>query len=159
MQGSPRLKTEKINIIELLHDAVELFLPLAQNKNIDLTLKSAFDSLLVKGSKTLLQRVISNLLDNAIKYTPENGTIRLEMKESPPHVNISIINSGETISKEHLPHIFKPFYRADKSRSTQGNGLGLSLARSIILAHAGDIFVKSDRNHGNRFTFLLPLAH
>ena len=157
--GITSFKMKDINIVELLKDAVELFLPLAQNRHIDISLKSANDALIVKGNKNLLQRVISNLLDNAIKYTPENGTIRLEASQLLPHVNISVINSGETIPKEHLPHIFKPFYRVDKSRSTQGNGLGLSLARSIILAHSGDIFVKCLPNQGNIFTFLLPLAH
>ena len=138
---------------------MELFQPLAQNRQIDLTIQSQSDSLIVIGNKSLLQRVISNLLDNAIKYTPEHGTVRLEASKLLPHVDISIINSGESIPQEHLPHIFKPFYRVDKSRTTQGNGLGLSLARSIILAHSGDIFVNCLPNQGNKFTFLLPLAH
>lgn len=157
--GITSFKMREINIVELLKDAIELFLPLAQNRNIDISLKSGNDALFVKGNKNLLQRVISNLIDNAIKYSPEKGTVRLEASQLLPHVNISIINTGEIIPKEHIPHIFKPFYRVDKSRSTQGNGLGLSLARSIILAHSGDIFVKSLPNKGNIFTFLLPLAH
>ena len=154
--GITSFRMGEVNISELLDDAAELFLPLAQNKNIDLAVKSDVISLIVKGNKSLLQRVISNLLDNAIKYTPSNGNVRLNASESRTNVNVSINDSGSGIPKEDLPHIFKPFYRADKSRSTQGNGLGLSLARSIILAHSGTISVESSSENGSTFTVLLP---
>ena len=156
--GVTKFKMENVNIVVLLDDAMELFFPLAQQKHIRLTLNRQGAPPLVKGNQHLLQRVISNLLDNAIKYTPENGTVRLEVSASPEYGQVSVINSGSGISEEDLPNIFKPFYRADKSRSTQGNGLGLSLARSIILAHSGNIWVKSSPNKETEVAFQVPLA-
>ncbi len=154
--GVTKFDFEKIDIVKLIEDAVDLFQPVAEQKNIVIKINARHNSIYINGNQSMLQRVISNLLDNALKYTSNDGTVAIEVSDSDDQIDISIIDSGVIIGAEDLPHIFKPFYRADKSRTTSGNGLGLSLARSIIAVHSGRIFAKSLPDHGNKFTIFLP---
>lgn len=156
--GIQNFSVDNVDIIQLMGDAVEIFEPVAKQKKIVIKINVPCKSLFVTGNESLLQRVFSNLLDNAIKYTSEGGRITIEMRDSNETVNISIVDSGVPISSEDLPNIFKPFYRADRSRSTPGNGLGLSLARSIVEAHSGEIFAKPHSGHGNEFSIVLPMV-
>ena len=86
----------------------------------------------------MIQRLLSNLLDNAIKYTPSGGSVTVSLEEKGEHLVISVKDTGIGISPGDLPHIFERFYRCDQSRSQVGIGLGLSLARAIARAHEGD---------------------
>jgi signal transduction histidine kinase len=96
------------------------------------------------------------LLDNAVKYTPEGGTVRVQVREDDGHAQLEISDSGVGIPEDELPLIFERFYRADPSRTTGGAGLGLSIARQIAEAHGGAIEVSSKPNEGSTFTLLLP---
>ena len=96
------------------------------------------------------------LLDNAVKYTPEGGTVRVQVREDDGHAQLEISDSGVGIPEDELPLIFERFYRADPSRATGGAGLGLSIARQIAEAHGGAIEVSSKPNEGSTFTLLLP---
>jgi signal transduction histidine kinase len=101
--------------------------------------------------------MISNLLDNAVKYTPQGGSIYVTAHPgSKQFIQISIKDTGIGISSEDMPHIFERFYRCDPSRSQAGTGLGLSFARAIARAHAGDITVTSEPGKGSTFTVVLP---
>jgi two-component system OmpR family sensor kinase len=104
----------------------------------------------------MLQRLISNLLDNAIKYTPTGGqvSIFLEKRNDSPVV-LRVSDTGAGIDEEETERIFERFYRGDASRSTEGSGLGLSLARAIARAHGGDITVESGAGKGSIFTVTL----
>ena len=104
----------------------------------------------------MVQRMISNLLDNAIKYTPSGGSVTVFMNENDTQVVISIKDTGCGISSKDLPRVFERFYRCDQSRSQSGIGLGLSLARAIARAHGGDITADSLPNQGSTFTVILP---
>jgi signal transduction histidine kinase len=104
----------------------------------------------------MIQRMISNLLDNAIKYTRSGGSAIVSIAESDAQVAVSIKDTGIGISPKDLPHIFERFYRCDQSRSETGIGLGLSLARAIARAHGGDITATSTPNQGSTFTIILP---
>jgi signal transduction histidine kinase len=101
--------------------------------------------------------MLSNLLDNAIKYTPSGGTVSVSVSENDErYVVITVKDTGIGISPDDLPRIFDRFYRCDQSRSQSGIGLGLSLARAIVRAHGGDITVASILNQGSTFTVTLP---
>ena len=104
----------------------------------------------------MIQRLLSNLLDNAIKYTPSGGSVTVSLEEKEEHQEITIKDTGIGISPNDLPRIFERFYRCDRSRSQEGIGLGLSLARAIARAHGGDILVTSLLNQGSTFIVTLP---
>ena len=99
---------------------------------------------------------MANLLDNAINYTGSGGKVAISVEAVQTQVKISVADSGIGIDEKDLPHIFERFYRADRSRSTPGNGLGLSLAEAIVQAHKGQISVTSSSGKGSIFTVILP---
>lgn len=105
-----------------------------------------------------LQRVLSNLLQNAIRHTPAGGTISITAQNCGTHAQIEIADTGEGIAPGDLPHIFEPFYRGEKSRARDGSGagLGLAIARGIVEAHGGTIRAASEIGKGSQFVFTLP---
>jgi signal transduction histidine kinase len=107
----------------------------------------------------MIQRMIANLLDNAIKYTPAGGRIEVTVSTANNDaVTIAVKDSGIGIPEEELPRIFERFYRCDPSRSEAGIGLGLSFARAVARAHGGDIKVTSTPGQGSKFSVTLPAA-
>jgi signal transduction histidine kinase len=112
---------------------------------------------MIEGDIRMLQRLISNLLDNAIKYTPEGGSIHaLVHHNSGQTIKLIVEDTGIGIPASEMPDIFKRFYRSDLSRSEPGAGLGLSLAKAIAKAHKGKISVASELHKGSRFTVVFP---
>ncbi len=97
----------------------------------------------LKADTRMIQRLLSNLLDNAIKYTPSGGSVTVSLEEQEENLVIDVKDTGIGISPSDLPRIFERFYRCDQSRSLEGIGLGLSLARAIARAHGGDIMAVS----------------
>ncbi|MEK7565465.1 MAG: ATP-binding protein, partial [Patescibacteria group bacterium] len=116
------------------------------------------DDIFVSGKKDKINRALLNILDNAIKYTPEKGTITLSLKKKNSQVLIEISDTGSGIAKEDLPHIFERFYRGGKTGKTFGSGLGLAIAQAAITSHHGEIKVTSKLGHGTTFTIILPLT-
>jgi heavy metal sensor kinase len=114
----------------------------------------------VKGDEDQLRRLLFNLLDNAIKFTPPEGKVAIETACADARVRISVADSGIGIPAEHLPHVFKRFYRVDAARGREvgGTGLGLAIARSIALAHEGSIEIESTDGQGTLVTLTLPAA-
>ena len=104
----------------------------------------------------MIQRMLSNLLDNAIKYTPSGGQVTISLSEKDGRILVSVQDTGCGISPGDLPRIFERFYRCDQSRSKPGIGLGLSLAWAIARAHGGDITATSMSGQGSTFTVTLP---
>jgi PAS domain S-box-containing protein len=113
---------------------------------------------LVHADEKDMRRVIRHLLVNAINYTPENGTIAVDLKHNGQHVVCSVTDSGIGIASEELPHIFDPFYRVDRARNldTGGMGLGLTISKAILEAHGGNLQVESTLGQGTTFTLMLP---
>jgi signal transduction histidine kinase len=103
-------------------------------------------------------RAFINILENAIKYTPEKGRVSVEIIREKAYALISITDTGIGIPEQDLPHIFDRFYQVDRSRSSAGFGLGLSIARSIIEAHGGSITVESTPKLGTTFLISLPMG-
>jgi signal transduction histidine kinase len=103
-------------------------------------------------------RVLNNLVHNAIRHTPPGGRVTLRAERAGEEILVSVVDSGEGILAEDLPHVFERFYRGDKSRSSSrgGTGLGLAIARGIVEAHGGRIWVESERGQGSVFSFSLP---
>jgi len=116
----------------------------------------------INGNKQLLQNAFFNIIENAIKYNKENGEVKVALnKLTGGKISISVTDTGTGITDECIPHIFEPFYRADKSRSQHipGNGLGLSISKTIIEKHGGEILVKSIANSGTKVTVFFPYLY
>lgn len=153
--GVTRLNLVPLDIREIVEEAAELFAPAAEDRGINILLNKPPQTIMIIGDRPGLQRVVANLLDNAIKYTLPGGTITMSVKAETTKVKIRVSNTGPGIDRKDIPRLFERFYRCDKSRSTPGSGLGLSLALAIIQAHGGNITVKSN-NTKNTFTVSLP---
>lgn len=135
----------------------EYFEPLGEEKNIELKLEGKAP--IIQGDPLMLGRVISNLLSNAIRYTPENKNITITLSQpNKKYVKITIANPGQKIDAEHLPKLFDRFYRPDKSRQRNGEGAGIGLAivKSIVETHQGTIRAESD-DVSTRFIINLPI--
>jgi heavy metal sensor kinase len=153
--GVGKLVMEEVDFTRLIQEACELFQPLAEDKGIALVFNVPAGHAVI-GDVQRLQRMVANLLDNALKYTPPRGTVTVSAREEGDSVAITVSDTGIGISENDLPHIFNRFYRGDQSRSQAGTGLGLSLARAIASAHGGAITVASTPGAGSTFTILLP---
>lgn len=106
----------------------------------------------------MVRRALSNLISNAMRYTPSSGSIAVSISKSATNVIIHVENDGPEIPAEHLPHLFERFYRADKSRTkadTDSAGLGLSITKAIMHAHQGDVTVKSEQGKTS-FSLIFP---
>ena len=147
---------DEVEVESLIRKACELFDPIAEDKHVSLSYNAA-EKILVSGNARMLQRMLANILDNAVKYSPPGGKIEVSLTGPKNHnLTISIKDTGVGISGTDLNRIFERFYRCDQSRSQAGTGLGLSLARAIARAHGGDITVTSTVNQGSTFNITLP---
>jgi len=155
--GVTSIQWENINLTALVRKAHEIFLAVAESKQISFVLDIPESDLFIIGDTVRLRRCISNILDNAFKYTPQGGSVVISTREASGHVEISVTDTGEGIDEYDLPRIFEKFYRSDKSRSTPGNGLGLSLVQSIVKAHGGVVTVTSKLGEGTSFKVRLPV--
>ncbi|HEY3306269.1 MAG TPA: HAMP domain-containing sensor histidine kinase [Candidatus Binatia bacterium] len=156
--AAEKLPLEEVNITGVVRDACELFQPVAEDKGVDLVVEIGAD-LKVRGVLQGLQRMLANLIDNALNYTPRPGTVTVSVSGDEKRGVIAVKDTGIGISQDELPNIFKRFYRGDRSRSRPGTGLGLSLVQAIVHAHRGQISVISAPNAGTTFTVILPAIH
>jgi two-component system sensor histidine kinase CiaH len=149
---------EDFTLTDLIQIAEKKVLSLAKKRQI--TISTNVKEAIVTGDKSRLAEVFVILLDNAIKYSPEKTTVHITSETVRNHAKISISDQGIGIDEKDLPHIFNRFYRADQSRSqTEGFGLGLSIAQTIVETHGGSIQVKSKIQHGTTFIVTLPIKH
>lgn len=146
-------KAEEFELVELIREACELFRPIAEAKKINLKTDLP-ESLAVTSNRRKVQRIITNLLENAIKYTPTDGAVKVSAIAQNGEIRIEFEDTGMGISETDLPHIFERFYRCDRSRSQGGTGLGLSLVKAYTESLNGRIYVESDFNQGSRFALV-----
>jgi len=154
----PLLKIQSINLARVIAQVINTMKPLAEQKKISLHFSST-NQFLIEADADQISRVITNIVDNAIKYTPQEGKIDITLSRDNTHAKLAIRDTGIGIAEDELSHIFERFYRIDKSRSSLGFGLGLSIAKSIIDSHKGKITVESLPGKGTAFNVFLPLAH
>ncbi len=155
--GVTNVDKEPIDLGRLIADLVELFEPLAEGKHVKLNVTLAKNCQMV-GDKHNLQRMIANLLDNAIKYTSEGGQVSITLDQTVHEFRLCVADTGLGIPLSDQPRVFDRFFRCDHSRSQEGCGLGLSFARSVARAHGGDITLMSEAKKGSIFTSILPTA-
>jgi len=157
--GEARKQLERLDFAELARSTAEQMRLLAEEKQIHLDCNGA-ERVEVDADPARLKQVVVNLLDNAIKYTPEKGKVSVCVTKQDSRAVLEVTDTGIGISADDLPHIFDRFYRADKARSREmgGTGLGLSIVRSICLAHNGQVRVASTEGQGSVFHVELPLA-
>ncbi len=155
--GSSRAVHEVVDIAGIVQEVAETLRPVAESKG--LRFHSETDGpVRVSGDNLGLRQVFFNVLDNAIKYTPPGGDVRIDLSQRDGEVVMTIRDTGIGIAAEHLPHVFDRFYRVDKARSRAegGTGLGLSIARSTVVAHGGRIELTSTPSQGTTCMIQLP---
>jgi two-component system sensor histidine kinase BaeS len=149
------LNIKRFDIYTLLQRVVSNYRIEYRKKNVSLDLDGSEE--FIEADEDKISQVVINLLSNALKYTPEGGSVGITMKSSEHFTEIIIADNGIGIASEDLPNIFERFYRTDKSRTrlTGGTGIGLAIAKTIMDAHHGDITVLSEPGKGSVFTIIL----
>jgi two-component system phosphate regulon sensor histidine kinase PhoR len=149
-----------IHIESVVKRACVLLDQKAQHKRITVGRSSVGELSPVLADPGRLEQVIVNLLDNAIKYTPENGSVTLSAADMGGMVKISVSDTGPGIPPKDMPRIFERFYRVDtaRSREVEGTGLGLSIVKHIVQLHGGTVSVESTPGNGSTFSFTLKKA-
>lgn len=149
-----------VNLTELFDELHEVIFKLAKHKEV--TIEESLDKDIIVagiGSKDMLARAFLNILENAVKYTPQKGKVQIILKKEHETAKIQVIDSGIGIAKEDMPHIFERFYRGSATKKTLGSGLGMAIAQSIINAHRGKIQVKSQEGKGTTVIVILPIMN
>jgi signal transduction histidine kinase len=154
----PQHKKSELNLGELVRRVAEISRPEAEARGVAVTLNLPETPLSFRTTEEDIYRLVGNLLENAIKYTPQGGSVSLEVREGESHIAIVVSDTGIGISPEAMPHIFEEFYRAAnvKEWGTEGTGLGLSLVKRIVDLYQGQVRVESKLGQGTSFTVTLP---
>ncbi|EMG38593.1 signal transduction histidine kinase [Desulfocurvibacter africanus PCS] len=155
--GVMRLNMEEVDMTSLIEKTAELYQYVAEDEGVAIHLATRED-LRLRGDPNRLQQVLANLLDNAIKYTPEGGRVEIEGHKEDGRIVVHIKDTGQGIPSEELPRIWERLYRIEKSRSERGLGLGLSVVRAVVRAHHGHVEAASESGKGSTFTISLPIA-
>lgn len=158
-QGKQAQEVEAVDITDLINQIVGILQPRSKEQHIAILVVPAEESVVVVGQEALLRQLLLNILDNAIKYTPANGKITIELSQDKHYGIVKIKDTGVGIAPEQQASIFDRFYRVDAARSaSKGYGLGLAIAQAIVAMHNGKIRVHSALGKGTTFSLSLPLA-
>jgi len=160
--GTLDFNFQNLSVVELLEDVVTSFSGRAEEGGVGLLMEAPEEreGLVVEGDWHRLDQMLGNLVNNALRYTPEGGEIRLSTEKADDTILVKIQDSGEGIPEEDLPFVFDRFWKGDKSRTraSGGSGLGLAITRQLVTAHGGTISVESQEGEGTTFTVRLPAA-
>jgi signal transduction histidine kinase len=156
--GAVKLELQPVNVRQLIAESVELYEFVAEEKGIAVRANVPAD-LCICADLRGMRRVMANLLDNALKYTPDGGMVAVSARSKNGEVVIAVQDTGIGVPSEEQPKIWNRLYRGDKSRSKRGLGLGLSVVRAVVQAHKGSVSVSSGPGKGSEFTVTLPAGH
>jgi signal transduction histidine kinase len=167
--GAMKLTREPVPLADVVARAVDLYRDVADAKGVTLTsvvgsgsVVSGFsrtsDDIVVTGDRTRLEQVAANLLDNAIKYTPAGGEVRIDVRRAAGTAVLEVRDTGQGIPADELPRVFDRLFRGDASRTERGLGLGLSLVRAVVQAHGGRVEATSEVGGGSTFSVFLPTS-
>ena len=151
--GAARAPTEELDLVPFFGEMLELYSALADDRGISLSAQLPSGPVRFRGHKGRLQQMVGNLLDNAVKFTPGGGHVVVRLTSAP--IVIEVENSGPGIKAKDIPHVFKRFWRADSSRSLQGNGLGLALVKAIAESYGGNVSCTSIPGKTTTFRIVL----
>ncbi len=158
-EGGYLTQIGNLDLAEILQRTVDLMQPQIQDKNIALHVKIEDHLPLIVGNKSSVEAMFINLISNAIKYTPSEGQVSVEMSENAQNVQLEVTDTGIGVEYKDFPRIFDKFYRvrSEMTKNISGTGLGLSIVKSVVEAHRGAINVESKVGEGTTFTVLLPV--
>ncbi len=151
---------EELDIIELIRNQAEFYRDKAASKGIIVEISKTKDKIFMMGNRTNIEEVVSNLISNAIRYSPDGGRIVVSADEKKDCVKIVVSDTGLGIPEDEIPHIFDRFFRVknEKTRHINGTGLGLAIVKSIVEAHHGSIKVESELGKGTSFSVYFPIS-
>jgi PAS domain S-box-containing protein len=155
--GRVTLQIRDVRIENVVHDVIELFEPIARGRSLELTSELHEPLPTVPADYQRLSQVLSNLLGNALKFTEPGGRVRIEVRRAGEGLIVAVSDTGRGIAPEHLPHVFDRFWQA-QPQIRKGLGMGLAIARGIVEAHGGRIWVESEAGAGTTVLFTLPLV-
>jgi heavy metal sensor kinase len=155
--GQVELHFEPIDLTVLAQEVAEMYQPLAEEKGVSLVWDHP-SPVPARGDPPRLRHLLTNLVDNAIKFTDPGGTVTIRLERRGQEARIDVTDTGVGIPAEHLAHVFERFYQSDPARSLGGTGLGLSICRWIAQAHGGSIHATSESDQGSTFTVVLPAS-
>lgn len=158
IENNDKMSLDKVSIYEVFKEVYEMTSYMAKSKNISLDYEFNNKEIIILSNRDYIKQVFLNLVDNAIKYTPENRSIKVEAKKEKDIITIKVIDEGLGIPKEDIDRIFERFYRVDKARSRDvgGTGLGLAITKHIVKSLDGSITVNSELNKGSEFIVTIP---
>jgi signal transduction histidine kinase len=151
------LRREPVRLADVAERAIDLYREVAETKGIRLVAHIRPD-VMIHGDRVRLEQVGANLLDNAVKYTPADGQIDVEVERDGDRAILRVRDTGSGIPADELPRIWDRLFRGDTSRAERGLGLGLSLVKAVVEAHGGSVGVTSEPGRGSTFTVSLPLS-
>jgi two-component system phosphate regulon sensor histidine kinase PhoR len=157
---NPNLQLTDVSIQELLGNVVRDWEKKIADKRLQVVVDLSPNLPLLRADEMRLQEILYNLLDNAVKYSRESGTIRLQANQLGDEIVLNVTDSGVGIARHDLPRIFERFYRVDKARSRElgGTGLGLSIVKHIVQLHGGRVEAESDPGRGTTIRIVLPVV-
>jgi len=155
--GKAELKKEPIDLNKLVEEVIAQLSPQAERQQLSISREFATNLPSVLADKDRVRQVVTNLVHNAIKFTPGGGRITITSRAPEGSVVVHIADTGIGIPEEDLPRVFERFYKGDKARAGGGTGMGLAIAKHVIQAHGGTVWVQSEEGKGSTFAFSLPL--
>jgi signal transduction histidine kinase len=155
--GEVDVNRQPMDLSALAEYVAEMYEPLAEERGVDFRWECPV-GVSVLGDAQRLRQLVTNLVDNAIKFTRPGGSVMLRVGAFESQARLTVTDTGIGINADHLPRIFNRFYQADAARSSAGTGLGLSICRWIVEAHGGALEVRSDEGRGTTFTVVLPAS-
>ena len=156
--GQADMDPEQVDIASVIREEGSRYVQVARGLGIEANVSVPEDLPKVVAQEDRMRQVVRNLLDNALKFTPENGRIDISASASHDDVEVRVSDNGLGIPPESLPHIFERFYKVERSRRNEGSGLGLAIVKNIVQAYGGEVSVESREGEGSMFSFTLAVA-